>query len=122
MAKVMIIDDSGLSRKMMRAILEPAGHDVLDAVDGMSGIEQYFLEKPDLVTLDLTMKGMHGLEVLEKLRAMDPKAKVLVASADIQRSTQELALKGGAVGFLTKPLTKESVLLAVEQALKEKNR
>jgi len=119
MAKVMIIDDSALSRKMMRAILEGAGHQVLEASDGMSGIEQYFLEKPDVVTLDLTMKGMHGLEVLEKLRAMDPKAKVLVASADIQRSTQELALKGGAAGFLTKPLAQDTVLTAVNKALEE---
>jgi two-component system chemotaxis response regulator CheY len=119
MAKIMIIDDSGMTRKMMRAILEQAGHEVLEAVDGMSGIEQYFLERPDLVTLDLTMKGMHGLEVLEKLRAMDPNVKVLVATADIQRSTQELAIKGGAAGFLTKPLAREAVLIAVEQALKE---
>jgi len=121
MAKIMIIDDSGLSRKMMRAILEGAGYKVLEAADGMSGIELYFLEEPDLVTLDLTMKGMHGLEVLEKLLAMDPKAKVLVASADIQSSTQELALNGGAVGFLTKPLAQGPVLAAVNQALKEDN-
>lgn len=54
MSKILIIEDSALSRRMLREILESAGHDVVDAHDGISGLERYFLEKPDLVTLDLT--------------------------------------------------------------------
>ena len=119
MARIMIIDDSALSRKLMRAILEPAGHVVSEASDGIAGIELYFLERPDLVTLDLTMKGLQGFDVLEKLKALDPGARVLVASADIQDSTRQMVAAAGAKGFLTKPLGKTAVLSAVAKALAE---
>jgi two-component system chemotaxis response regulator CheY len=117
MAKILIVDDSNLSRRILRNILEPAAHQVSEAADGISGLEQYFLDKPDLVLLDLTMTGMHGLEVLAKLREMDPRARVLVASADIQTQTRELVLAGGAVGFVNKPFVGEHVLEAVTRAL-----
>ncbi len=117
--RVLVIDDEPDVLLLCRVNLEIAGHEVLEAEDGMSGIEKYFLERPDVVTLDLTMKGMHGLEVLEKLRAMDPRARVLVATADIQDSSRALAMRGGAVGFITKPLGQGPVLTAVNQALKE---
>ena len=70
--KLLLVDDSGLARRSMRAILEPAGFSIVEAADGMAAIERYYLEKPDLVILDLVMKGMYGLDVLTKLREMDP--------------------------------------------------
>ena len=82
--KLLLVDDSGLARRSMRAILEPAGFDVVEAEDGMAALERYFLDKPDLVILDLVMKGMYGLEVLAKLRELDPEARVIVVSADVQ--------------------------------------
>ena len=117
MARILIIDDSALSRRMMRAILEPAGHEVLEATDGITGLERYFLDKPELVMLDLTMTGMHGLEVLEKLREMDPGARVIVATADIQSSTRDMVIAAGAKGMINKPLAAEAVLQTVAQAL-----
>ena len=57
---------------MMRRIIENAGHDVVEADDGAGGIEKYFLEKPDAAFLDLTMKDMYGLDVLAKIRELDP--------------------------------------------------
>ncbi|MCP4515502.1 MAG: response regulator, partial [Delftia sp.] len=65
MARILVVDDSGLARRMLRKKLEPQGHEVSEAPDGSSALEFYFLEKPDLVFLDLTMAEMHGLEVLE---------------------------------------------------------
>ena len=59
-----------------RAILEQAGHEVTDAQDGLSAIERYFLDKPDLVLLDVTMRDMDGLEVLRRIRALDPQAEL----------------------------------------------
>jgi len=117
MAKILIIDDSALSRRMMRAILAPAGYEVLEAVDGIIGLERYFLDKPELVMLDLTMTGMHGLNVLEKLREMDPAARVIVATADIQSSTRTMVEAAGAKGMVNKPLLEEAVLQAVAEAL-----
>ncbi|HZI49399.1 MAG TPA: response regulator, partial [Pyrinomonadaceae bacterium] len=101
--KILIVDDSALSRRTMRKILESAGYEAVEADDGMTALELYFLEKPNLVLLDLVMKGMYGLDVLVKLREMDPKALVVVASADIQSSTRQMVDEAGALAFINKP-------------------
>jgi len=117
MAKILIVDDSALSRRRLRSILESAAHTVIEAEEGMIAIEKYFLERPDVVLLDLIMRGMFGIEVLKKLRQMDPQAKVVVATADIQTSTQTIVLEEGATSFVTKPFVPEQVLTAVNSAL-----
>ena len=117
--KILIVDDSALSRRTLRRILESAGYEAVEADDGMTALEIYFLEKPDLVLLDLVMKGMYGLDVLLKLREMDPKALVVVASADIQSSTRQMVDDAGALGFINKPFVPEQVIAAVETALAE---
>lgn len=115
--KILIVDDSALSRRTLRRILETADYEVAEADDGMTALEIYFLEKPRLVLLDLVMKGMYGLDVLVKLREMDPDARVVVASADIQSSTRKLVAEAGALGFINKPFVTEPVLEVVEAAL-----
>jgi len=117
--KILIVDDSALSRRTLRRILEPSGYEVVEADDGMTALEVYFLEKPNVVLLDLVMKGMYGLDVLVKLREMDPKALVVVASADIQSSTRTMVDEAGALGFINKPFVAEQVIAAVEAALAE---
>ena len=117
--KIMIVDDSALSRRTLRRILESAGYEVVEADDGMTALELYFLEKPSLVLLDLVMKGMYGIDVLVKLREMDPKALVVVASADIQSSTRKMVDEAGALAFINKPFVSEQVIAAVEAALAE---
>jgi two-component system chemotaxis response regulator CheY len=115
--KILIVDDSSMSRRMMRRIVESVGYDVVEASEGAAGIEQYFLEKPDLVFLDLTMKDMYGLDVLEKLREIDPEARVVIASADIQDSTREMVATAGANAFINKPLSPEKVLQVLEKVM-----
>src|SRR5689334_21327389 len=117
--KILIVDDSALSRRTLRKILESAGYEAVEADDGMTALELYFLEKPNLVLLDLVMKGMYGLDVLVKLREMDPKALVVVASADIQSSTRQMVDEAGALAFINKPFVSEQVLAVVEAALAE---
>ena len=117
--KILIVDDSALSRRTLRRICETAGYEVVEANDGMTALEVYFLEKPSLVLLDLVMKGMYGLDVLVKLREMDPKALVVVASADIQSSTRQMSEEAGAQAFINKPFVSEQVIAAVEAALAE---
>ena len=117
--KILIVDDSALSRRTLRRILESAGYEAVEADDGMTALEMYFLEKPGLVLLDLVMKGMYGLDVLAKLREMDQEARVVVASADIQSSTRKMVDEAGALGFITKPFVSEQVIAAVEAALEE---
>ena len=120
MAKILIVDDSGMSRRTLRKILEPAGHEISEAEEGIVALERYFLDKPDLVLLDLTMTGMYGVEVLNKLREMDPQARVIIASADIQSSTREMVDAEGASAFINKPFMSEKVLSTVSRVLQGK--
>ena len=117
--KILIVDDSSLSRRTLRRILEAAEYEIVEADDGMVALEVYFLEKPSVVLLDLVMKGMYGLDVLVKLREMDQQARVVVASADIQSSTRKMVDEAGALGFINKPFVSEQVIAAVEAALRE---
>ena len=103
-SKILVVDDSGLARRGTRRILEAAGYEVVEAEDGMAALERYFLEKPDVVLLDLVMKGMYGLDVLTKLRELDAAARVIVVSADIQTSSHELVSGRRRRGFLNKPV------------------
>ncbi len=115
--RVLIVDDSGLSRRTLRQILEPAGYEVAEVDDGLAALERYFLERPDVVLLDLVMKGMYGLEVLTKLRELDPDAKVVVVSADIQTSSQQLVEEAGAKAFVNKPFDRAEIVSALEGVL-----
>lgn len=114
---VLLVDDSGLARRSARHILQPAGYTVAEADDGLAALERYFLEKPDLVLLDLVMRGMTGLDVLAKLRQMDPAARVIVVSADVQDSSRQLAMDAGASGFVIKPVDRVALLKAVADVL-----
>jgi len=117
--KVLIVDDSGLARRNMRQILERAGYEVVEADDGLVALERYFLERPDVVLLDLVMRGMYGLDVLKKLRELDPEARVLVVSADVQTSSHDLVEEAGAKGFVNKPVDPDEILRALQTALAE---
>ena len=118
MAQILIVDDSGMSRRTLRKILEAEGHVIAEAEEGMVALERYFIDRPDLVFLDLTMTGMYGIEVLKKLREIDPQARVIVASADTQASTLQMVEEGGASGFVSKPFTSEKVLATLHGVLK----
>ena len=116
-AKVLIVDDSALTRRSLRQILEAAEYEVMEAENGLDALERYFLDKPDVVLLDLVMRGMYGLEVLQKLRELDPQARIVVVSADIQTSSQDLAGEAGATAFINKPFDRAEILRALDVAL-----
>ncbi|HKX60182.1 MAG TPA: response regulator [Verrucomicrobiae bacterium] len=111
---VLIIDDSGFSRRMLRQILEGAGYEVEEAPGGFEALERYSLKRADVVLLDIIMDGMSGLEVLGRLRELDCGAKVLVATADTQTATRQEAEAAGAMGMIRKPFDKEQVLGAIQ--------
>jgi two-component system, chemotaxis family, chemotaxis protein CheY len=117
LARILIVDDSAMSRRILRSILEAGGHQVIEADDGMVALEKFFLDKPDLVLLDLIMKGMFGMDVLKKIRLMDEKARIIVATADIQTSTRKMTQDEGAAGFVTKPFISEEILKTVDSVL-----
>jgi two-component system chemotaxis response regulator CheY len=114
--KILIIDDSNMSRQLFKKALGEE-HEYIEVADGMSGLERYFLEKPDLVVLDLTMPGMDGMEVLNQLKKIDPNVRVIVGTADVQDASRLEAEKLGAAGFVLKPFTPEDVKQAVNEAM-----
>ena len=118
-ARILVVDDSGLARRRARTILEGAGFEVLEAEDGIAALESYFVAKPDLVLLDLVMKGMYGLDVLAKLRELDPSAKIIVVSADVQTSSHDMVADAGASGFVVKPFEADEIVAKVTSTLSE---
>lgn len=116
-AKVLIVDDSSLARRTVRTVLEELGHTVEEASDGTQALERYFLNRPDLVVLDMVMTGMYGLEVLGKIREVNPDARVIVATADIQQSTIEQVRTAGASAFVNKPINRQQFSQVVAKVL-----
>jgi two-component system chemotaxis response regulator CheY len=117
MKRVLIVDDSTLARRTLRQLLESAGYTVEEARDGNEALEKYYLQRPDLVMMDIIMEGMNGLIALQKLRELDPQAEVIIATADIQKGTESEAMTIGASGFVTKPYNRERVLETVSRVL-----
>lgn len=117
MPTIMIVDDSGYTRRTHRKILEGAGYQVVEAASGMAAIEGYFLHHPDLILLDLTMEDMGGLDVLEKFRELRAGARVVVISADVQRSTGKMVAESGALRFLGKPVSPEDLIGTVRELI-----
>jgi two-component system chemotaxis response regulator CheY len=111
----LIVDDSGFARRMLRQILEAAGYTVDEVKGGMEALERYSLKRPDVVLLDIIMEGMNGLDVLAKLRELDSKAKVVLATADTQTGTKVEAQAAGALGIISKPFQKEEVVETIEK-------
>lgn len=117
MAKVMIVDDSGYARRVHRGILESDGHSVVEASTGMGALETFYLERPSVVLLDLSMEDMGGVEVLKRLREIDATTNVIVISADVQRTTEQTVMDAGARKFLGKPADSERIRSEVRAVL-----
>lgn len=117
-AKILIVDDSSLARRTTRQALEEMGHTVEEASEGNQALERYFLGKHDLVVLDMVMTGMYGLEVLAKMREVNPDVRVIVATADIQQSTQDQVKAAGATAFINKPVNRTTLAALVNKVLK----
>ena len=114
MANVLIVDDSRTSRKMLRNILENTGHIVVDeAVNGQEGVQKFQHSKPDLVTLDITMPVVDGVEALKMIRALSPDVKIVMVTAAGQKNKMIECIKLGADEFLTKPFEPNEIISVV---------
>ena len=111
MAKILIVDDSRTSRKMLRNILESNGHEIIDeAVNGHEGVQKFQALKPDVVTLDITMPVVDGVEALKMIKALDPESKVVMVTAAGQKNKMIECIKAGANEFLTKPFEQQEIV------------
>lgn len=115
---VLIVDDSRVSRQIVRRALPEWDLDIREASSGKECLELYREKRADFVLLDLTMPEMDGFETLWHLVSQDPKAKVIVITADIQAGSEERVLGLGALALLHKPVRKEPLLAIMEEHLK----
>jgi two-component system chemotaxis response regulator CheY len=114
---VLVVDDAAFMRMMIRDILSREGYVIYEAVNGRDAVEKYHEVRPDLVTMDITMPGMSGLEALQTIRDQDPTARVLMVSAMGQQKMIVEALEYGAMDFLVKPFQPTKVLETVKKCL-----
>ena len=118
MSKVLIVDDAAFMRMMIKDILEKNGYEVVgEASNGLKAVELYKSEKPDVVTMDITMPEMDGIEAVKAIRAFDPAAKIIMCSAMGQQTMVMDAIKSGAKDFIVKPFQADRVLEAVKKVI-----
>lgn len=114
MRKFLIVDDSSFMRKILKSILVKNGYTVIgEAENGKIAIEKYVQLQPDIVTMDVTMNEMSGIEALGEIKKIDGDAKVIMVSAMGQEVIVREAISLGAKGFLVKPFEERTVLSAI---------
>ena len=115
---MLVCDDAVFMRTMIGDILTQAGLEVVGEADsGASAVEKYKTLKPDLVTMDIIMPEMGGIEAVKKITQMDPSARILMCSAMGQQALVQEALQAGARDFVVKPFQPSRVLEAVQRVL-----
>ena len=117
-AKILIIDDNGVSRSILRATLRSDGyHDILESSSSHGGLAMVYEHFPDLICLDVSMPGRNGIELLQELKAKLPSLPVLMVTASNDAETVAACVKGNADGYVIKPFNAETLLKAVGLAL-----
>ena len=118
MATILIVDDAAFMRGSLKYIVESAGHSVVGmAKDGQEALELYRKLKPDVVTLDILMKGMDGLSALKEIMKGDPKVKVILVTALGHEEKQEETRNLGAAGYIRKPFKQTEIVDEVNRVL-----
>ena len=116
MARVLIVDDAAFMRISIINMLTKNGHEVIgEAENGIVGIERYKELSPDIVTMDITMPEMSGLDALREIMKINPAAKVLMVSAMGQEAMVRDAILSGAKGFIVKPFKEDGIISAIKK-------
>jgi len=115
----MIVDDASIIRLMIKDILtECGGYEIIaECSNGLEGLSTYKTLKPDLVTMDIVMPEMDGIQALEEILKFDPAARVVMVTAIDQRDALMKAIRLGATDYIVKPFEAERVMSAVQKAL-----
>jgi two-component system chemotaxis response regulator CheY len=117
MAHILVVDDAAFMRVRAARVLEEAGHQVLQAENGLEAVKMYTQNRPDAVLMDITMPEMDGLTALKEIKKFDPSARVAMVTAMGQQAIVMEALKSGAKDFVLKPFQPDRVLSALQKLL-----
>ena len=116
MAKILIVDDSPAMRNFLTGLLED-DHELIVGEDGIDAVWHFKTARPDAVLLDINMPIMTGLEALERVRILDPDARVAMLTGERDEAAIMSAIGSGAIDFVAKPYTRERVEEAIEALL-----
>ncbi|MBM7603206.1 two-component system chemotaxis response regulator CheY [Metabacillus crassostreae] len=118
MARILIVDDAKFMRMTLSNILIKANHEVVgEAENGLQAVELFEKEKPDLVTMDITMPEQNGIEALREIKSQYPDAKIIMCSAMGQQKMVVEAIESGAKDFIVKPFDENRVIEAITRVL-----
>ncbi|MEW6065667.1 MAG: response regulator [Bacillota bacterium] len=116
--RILIVDDAAFMRMMIKNILTKNGYEVVgEAENAAIALQMYKELKPDLVTMDITMPEMDGIQGVKAIRAVDPNANIIMCSAMGQQSMVMEAIQAGAKDFIVKPFQQDRILQAIERVL-----
>ena len=122
MATVLIVDDSKMMRRNLRKILTEAGHQVVgEATNGAEALSEYANTKPDLVTMDINMPVLDGIEAVKRILIDFPEARIIVISAHNEQSRVYQAIKSGAKNYVVKPIAANKVIDVINAVLQQKD-
>ncbi len=118
MARILVVDDASFMRGSLKYIAEYEGHEVVGtAANGEEALELYRKLKPDVVTMDVLMKGMDGITALKAIKLEDPGARVIMITALGQEEKQEEARNLGASGYIRKPFKRDEVASEIKRVM-----
>lgn len=116
--RILIVDDAAFMRMMIREILSKGGYEIIgEAADGVQAVQKYKEAKPDLVTMDITMPEMDGIQALREIRQFDSSAAVIMCSAMGQQAMVIDAIQAGARDFIVKPFQADRVIEAIRKCV-----
>jgi len=119
-ARVLVVDDAIFMRKMISDILEGNGMEIVGEADtGALAVEKYKELKPDLVTMDIIMPEMNGIDAVRQIMSNDSQARIVMCSALGQQALVQDALTAGAKDFLIKPFNPSRVIEVVSKILNQ---
>jgi len=118
--RVLVVDDAMFMRRMLSDILEKGGHLICgEAATGKEAVERYKELKPDLVTMDIIMPDMSGIEAVKEIKKMDSEAKILMVSAMGQQALVLEAVQAGALDYVVKPFQPSRVLESIDRIVEK---
>lgn len=122
MINILIVDDASFMRMMIKDILEKNGFNVIgEASNGLEAVELYKKEKPDIVTMDITMPKVDGIEAVKLIKEYDNEAKIIMCSAMGQQAMVMDAIRAGAKDFIVKPFQADRVIEAINKVVLAKS-